>query len=144
VHDAPVSIIIDEPVVDARRKTTWARLIQKVYEVDPFECPNCGATMCIIAFIEDADIIERILRHLNVSDPLHDAISPAGSDPPRPAGEPCQSLVPGPGHRLSSDRTVTVGPAMADSILIWQSVHIGRPRNCSGQVIPDTLLRVFS
>ena len=42
-HDTPASIVIDEPIVDARRKANWARLIQKVYEVDPLECANCGS-----------------------------------------------------------------------------------------------------
>ncbi len=57
-------IIIDDPPVDARRKANWARLIQKVYEVAPLECPICGATMRIIALIDDADVVERILKHL--------------------------------------------------------------------------------
>jgi len=35
--------------VPHRRKANWTRLIQKVYEVDPLECLNCGATMRIIA-----------------------------------------------------------------------------------------------
>ena len=51
--DIPLSIISNKPPVDARRKANWARLIQKVYEVDPLECPNCGATMRIIALIDD-------------------------------------------------------------------------------------------
>ncbi len=44
---------VDESPVDARRKANWARLIQQVYEIDPLECPNCGATMRIIALIDD-------------------------------------------------------------------------------------------
>ncbi|MCG2789925.1 MAG: hypothetical protein L6405_08295 [Actinomycetia bacterium] len=32
---------------------TWARLIKKIYEVDPLICPKCGGNMRIIAFIED-------------------------------------------------------------------------------------------
>jgi len=28
---------------------SWARLIQKIYEVDPLACPKCGGTMRIIA-----------------------------------------------------------------------------------------------
>jgi len=51
--DIPLSIISNKPPVDARRKANWARLIQKVYEGDPLECPNCGATMRIIALIDD-------------------------------------------------------------------------------------------
>ncbi len=61
---SPSPIIIDDPPVDVRRKANWARLIQKAYEVDPLECPICGATMRIIALIDDADVVERILKHL--------------------------------------------------------------------------------
>ncbi len=43
--------------------------------------------MHIIALIDDADVIERILKHLNVWDPLPEANSPAGPDPPWPHGE---------------------------------------------------------
>ena len=45
--------------------STWARLIKRVYEVDPLECPECGGAMKIISFIErrQSDVIQRILRH---------------------------------------------------------------------------------
>jgi len=45
--------------------STWARLIKRVYEVDPLCCSQCGGQMKIISFIErhQADVIERILRH---------------------------------------------------------------------------------
>ncbi|MCP4591912.1 MAG: hypothetical protein GY842_14350, partial [bacterium] len=41
------------------------RLIKRVYEVDPLECPHCGGQMKVVSFIErcQADVIERILRH---------------------------------------------------------------------------------
>lgn len=42
-------------------KAAWAKLIRKVYEVDPLECPKCGAQMRVIALIEDPAVIERIL-----------------------------------------------------------------------------------
>ena len=80
-------ISIDESPVDARRKANWDRLIQQVDEIDPLECPNCGATMRIIALIDDADVVERILRHLKVWGPIPDPISPAGPDPAWPDGE---------------------------------------------------------
>ena len=82
-----VSIVIDETPVDTRRKANWARLIQKVYEVDPLECTRCGATMRVIALIDDADVIERILRHLTVWDPPPEPRSATGPDPPVPKGE---------------------------------------------------------
>ncbi len=63
--DIAGSIRIDEPPANTRRKASWARLIQKVYEVDPLECVNCGSNMRIIALIDDVDVVERILRHLD-------------------------------------------------------------------------------
>jgi hypothetical protein len=35
----------------ARRaaKIAWAKMIRKVYEVDPLACPECGAQMRVIA-----------------------------------------------------------------------------------------------
>jgi len=42
---------------------TWAALIKCVYEVDPLKCPKCGGEMRIISFIEEAAVIEKILRH---------------------------------------------------------------------------------
>ena len=52
-NDTPASVVIDESPANARRKANWARLIQKVYEVDPLKCTHCGATMRIIALIDD-------------------------------------------------------------------------------------------
>ena len=43
--------------------------------------------MRIIALIDDAGVLERILRHLKVWGPIPDPISPAGRDPPWPDGE---------------------------------------------------------
>jgi len=48
------------------KNSAWARLIQKVYEVDPLACPECGARMKVISFINDAMVIRRILDHLGL------------------------------------------------------------------------------
>ena len=45
---------------------SWARLIQKIYEVDPLTCPRCGEKMKIIAFIEDYKVVRKILDHLGI------------------------------------------------------------------------------
>jgi hypothetical protein len=45
---------------------SWARLIQKIYEVDPLICPKCGGEMRIIAFIEDYRVIKKILDYLKI------------------------------------------------------------------------------
>ena len=53
----------DEPDADthshARQtaKAVWAKLIRKVYEVDPLTCPECGAQMRVISLIEDPAVI---------------------------------------------------------------------------------------
>jgi len=43
-----------EPLSAYRLKCriTWAALIKCVYEVDPLKCPNCGADMKVVGFIE--------------------------------------------------------------------------------------------
>ncbi|MBI4632919.1 MAG: transposase [Deltaproteobacteria bacterium] len=51
--------------VKAFRKN-WARMIQKIYEVDPLVCPKCQGTMRIISFIEDREAIRAILKHLGL------------------------------------------------------------------------------
>ncbi len=48
------------------RRQNWARLIQKIYEVDPLICPKCQGEMRIIAFIEDEAAIKKILKHLSL------------------------------------------------------------------------------
>jgi len=45
----------DEEVGVDSGKRTWARLLAKVYEIDPLVCPKCGAEMKGIAIIEDPD-----------------------------------------------------------------------------------------
>jgi len=47
-------------------RRNWARLIQKIYEIDPLTCPKCQAKMRIIAFIEDEEVIKKILKHLGL------------------------------------------------------------------------------
>ena len=47
-------------------KKNWARLIQKIYEVDPLTCPKCSGKMKVISVIEDEDVIKKILKHLGL------------------------------------------------------------------------------
>ena len=46
-----------------RRRASSARLIQKIFEVDPLLCV-CGAEMKIVSIITDPRVVDRILRHL--------------------------------------------------------------------------------
>jgi len=45
-------------------KAAWARLIRKVYEADPLECPKCKGPMRVIALIEEPATVRQILTHL--------------------------------------------------------------------------------
>ena len=45
----------------------WAEIIRKVYEIDPLLCPQCGAGMKLIVFIEDHKVIDKIIDHLKLS-----------------------------------------------------------------------------
>jgi hypothetical protein len=59
-------------------KAAWAKLIRRVYEVDPLICPECGAQMRVIALIQDPAVIQRILSWLGLWEPLQ----PVGPSPP--------------------------------------------------------------
>ena len=53
---------------EALRRQAWARMLRKVFEVDPLVCPRCrreGRTveMEIVAWITDLAVVDRILRH---------------------------------------------------------------------------------
>ena len=74
-----------EDPVDAftpHARLSWAKLIKKVYEVDPLLCPFCGADFTIIAFITDFATARAIRRSLKL-----------------PTQEP-QPLAHGPPHEL--------------------------------------------
>ena len=45
-------------------RKNWARLIQKIYEVDSLTCPKCLAKMKVISVIEGSEIIKRSLSIL--------------------------------------------------------------------------------
>lgn len=81
-----------EPVSEfaARAKATWARLIRKVYEADPLQCPKCTGPMRIIALIEDRPVVRRILEHLGLWAPDATERSP----PLAPETWPTGALIP--------------------------------------------------
>ena len=56
--------IIECSVSEKQRKSAWARLIKKVYGVDPLICPKCQSEMRVMSVITDRTEVIRILRHL--------------------------------------------------------------------------------
>ena len=64
--DDLVPCIIEPQGNEKAFRKNWARLIQKIYEVDPLVCPHCKGPMRIISFIEDPSVIRDILNHLGL------------------------------------------------------------------------------
>jgi hypothetical protein len=55
------------------RDWKWAELMRRVFDLDVLECPRCGGRMVVIATIEAADVLRKILGHLGLP-----------TDPPAP------------------------------------------------------------
>ena len=62
-------VIADTAPAKRSCSNKWAALIKKVYEVDPLVCPRCLHHMRIISIIDQPEIIEKILRHLDLWHP---------------------------------------------------------------------------
>ena len=56
----------DEDEFTRRDRLSWAKLIHRVYEVDPLLRPFCGAEMKILAFILDFGAAKAIRKSLRL------------------------------------------------------------------------------
>jgi hypothetical protein len=63
-----IPTIMSNELSSNEARQNWTRLIQQIYEVDPLICPKCQGAMKIISIIDDFDIIEQILKHLELWD----------------------------------------------------------------------------
>jgi len=59
----------------------WADLMRRTFGIDVLACPRCGGRFRLIALIEEASVIERILRHLHL--PTEIPAPRPGRAPPR-------------------------------------------------------------
>ncbi len=66
--DDTIPVIMPNELSSKEAKQNWARLIQKIYEVDPLICPKCQGAMRIISIIDDFQIIDKILKYLDLWD----------------------------------------------------------------------------
>ena len=57
----------------------WAELMRRTFGVDVVACPRCGGRLRLVALIDQASVIQRILRHLGL---------PTDVPEPRPARPP--------------------------------------------------------
>lgn len=76
--------VIDVSAFKPRRipSKKWRELIKKVWEADPLLCPRCQNEMRVVALIDQAEVIERILRHLGLWEA--GVRVDAARDPPEP------------------------------------------------------------
>ncbi len=58
-----------EETMRKRCLSTWARLLAKVYHVDPLVCTRCGKRMSVAGFVTDTVAIGRIIEHLGLRTP---------------------------------------------------------------------------
>jgi len=57
----------------------WAELMRRTFGFDVLACPRCGGRLRLVALIEQASVVQRILRHLGL---------PTEVPEPRPARAP--------------------------------------------------------
>ena len=65
-QDNLIPSILEPDGSSKEHRKNWARLIQKIYEVDPLTCAKCGGKMKTLSFIEDPEIVKKILKHLGL------------------------------------------------------------------------------
>jgi hypothetical protein len=84
--DDQVPALIESEISSKEFRQNWARLIQKIYNVNPLLCSKCSGSMRIIAFIEDEQLVKKILKHLSLWDVKR-------KPPPRANGPPTKSFI---------------------------------------------------
>jgi Putative transposase len=79
-HDHDTTAHADAGVGDgADRGLRWAALMARTFGLDVLACPRCSGRLRLVALIDQAAVIGRILRHLGL---------PVELPPPRPARAP--------------------------------------------------------
>ncbi len=88
--DAPVATTTagreadpSEPAVRRVQGVRWAALMARTFGLDVLACPRCGGRLRLIALIDQATVIERILRHLGL--PTEVPVPCLARAPPRPS-----------------------------------------------------------
>jgi len=62
---------------------TWAQRLKRVFGIDIETCPGCAGTVRIIACIEDQEVIDNILTHIDTGSVQ--SSGPGALPPPTPA-----------------------------------------------------------
>ena len=59
-----------------RVRRAWARMIRRIYEVDPLTC-RCGGQMRVLSFILDPRVVTKILCHIATRDNARERAPPS-------------------------------------------------------------------
>ena len=63
-EDEEIPCILESEGSSKGYRENWARLIQKIQEEAPLTWPKCQRKMKIIRFVQDEEVIEKILKDL--------------------------------------------------------------------------------
>jgi hypothetical protein len=74
-HDAALQRVVLRIFLRVLSRYLWATLLARIYEIFPLTCPCCHAEMRIIAFINEASAVRKILDHLGYGKWLYDRFS---------------------------------------------------------------------
>ena len=70
--------------IERHRSMSWAQRLKRVFAIEIQRCHRCGGKLRVIASIEEAAVIERILDHLGCAD---ESVDPAHQSRALPQGE---------------------------------------------------------
>ncbi len=93
----------------------WADLMRRTFGVDVLACPRCGGRRRLVALIEQASVIQRILRHLGFPTHVPEA---------RPARAPPRAFDP-------TDDRRTTRPNSTRLVRAWYPVRRGVARGAA-------------
>lgn len=89
VKDSATEAREADPAETAQRRARgqrWAALMARTFGIDVLACPRCGGRLRLVALVEEAAVIDRILRHLGL--PTETPAPRPARAPPLPAGVP--------------------------------------------------------
>jgi hypothetical protein len=73
---------------ERHRAMTWAQRLKRVFRIDIGQCERCGGKVKIIASVEDAAVVGRILAHLQEREQQPRGAPADASAAHRPRGPP--------------------------------------------------------
>jgi len=100
-------------VSPARAVAALARLLKKIDQVDPLRCPHCGSEMHLIAWIEQPQVIRKILQHLNLWQ------RPQRSPPPRLFPHKLEAFLASSSPRQAQQIRASTDSVFWDDVPVW-------------------------